>query len=148
MWHPKKRSGRSDFHRQQIQKRDTAMTEKQRRLAEYTRRVLSTLPARGLEAVREMPDAGAEAASGALESAMNDTAFRPGQDAVPRILRSQKLPSESVTTAILKQPLPEAPAPSPEALAITWDAKAAEIRERMRHGLSTAEDLRWILSTE
>ncbi len=69
-------------------------------------------------------------------------------DAVPRILRTQKLPIESVTTAVLNQPLPEAPAPSPEALAIKRAAEAAVVRERMRHGIATADDLRWILSTE
>jgi endonuclease G len=69
-------------------------------------------------------------------------------DAVPRILRNERLPMESVTTAILKQPLPEAPAPSAEALAPKWEAEAASIHERMRHGLTTADDLRWILSTE
>ena len=68
--------------------------------------------------------------------------------AVPMILKGNTLPLQFVTLDVLKEPLPEAPRPSPEALSATRDDKAAQIRERMRTGLSTVEDVRWLMRTD
>src|SRR5688572_9871675 len=58
------------------------MTAKERLLAAYTRQVFSsTRPVAGLEAVAEIPGIRLEAAAGALENALNDRDFGPGQTA-------------------------------------------------------------------
>lgn len=69
-------------------------------------------------------------------------------DAVPRILRGQRMPLPAVTRDVLNEPIAEAPGPSLEALTVKWEAEAVLIRERMRFGLATAEDVRWIFRTK
>jgi len=69
-------------------------------------------------------------------------------DAVPRILRSLRVPLPIVTREVLNEPLLEAPSPSLEALTLKWQAEAVLIRERMRMGIATAEDVRWIFRTK
>jgi len=66
---------------------------------------------------------------------------------VPDLLLGKAIPLDRVTTAILTQPLTEAPPPSLEALDVKWELQAEGVRERMRKGISTAEDARWLLST-
>lgn len=67
---------------------------------------------------------------------------------VPMLLRGQRIPTPLVTPAMLSQPMVEAPRPSPEALAVKWETEAAGVRERMRHGLSTTEDVRWLMRND
>jgi len=68
-------------------------------------------------------------------------------DAVPNLLNRKKLVIDPVTLEILKQPLVEAARPSIETLVARWQLEGAEVRERIRHGIATAEDVRWLLST-
>lgn len=67
--------------------------------------------------------------------------------AVPEILRGLPVSLDEVTTAVLEQPLLEAPPPAPEALALEWAVEAVAVRERLRHGLGKASDIEWLLSS-
>jgi pimeloyl-ACP methyl ester carboxylesterase len=69
-------------------------------------------------------------------------------DAVPRIIRADDMILAEVTQADLDAPLVEGPALAPEAAAAITDIRAAEVRERMRHGILSTADLRWIVSPE
>jgi hypothetical protein len=56
------------------------VTQKQKRLAEYTRHVLGASPRAGQETVRELPGGLAESGLSALESVSNDIPLNPGQE--------------------------------------------------------------------
>jgi|GEM_PF-1059149 len=67
---------------------------------------------------------------------------------VPELLRGRRIPVGVVTNAVMNQPLPEALQPSLETMTAKWEIEAIAVRERMRHGIATTEDIRWLLSTE
>ena len=68
-------------------------------------------------------------------------------EAVPCLLRGQRLPLESVTPNALAAPMPEGPPASLDALTAKWELEAAGVRERMRAGIGRAEDTRWVFRT-
>lgn len=69
-------------------------------------------------------------------------------ESVPKLIQGHNLPLTKITSDLLNQPLPEAPEPSLEALTFKWEVEAVAVRERMRHGITTTEDIRWLLSNE
>jgi pimeloyl-ACP methyl ester carboxylesterase len=69
-------------------------------------------------------------------------------DSVPRLIRGEGIMLELVTPAALNAPLLEAPAPTPEAATADLAQRAAAVRERMRTGLLSTADIRWIMSHE
>jgi hypothetical protein len=69
-------------------------------------------------------------------------------DAVPNILRGREPIISRVTPAMLEQPMVEAAPPSLEMLTAKWQVEGAAVRERIRTGVATADDVRWLLSAK
>lgn len=70
-------------------------------------------------------------------------------ESVPQLLAGQGLALDQVDEAALRKPLIEtAAAPPLEGLQAKWEAEAVPVRERLRRGVATADDVRWILSAQ